>query len=66
MGRQSDWTNVKPPPADASRSLTEALLGAEMVKRRSVLTISFDDRRDSDLAYKTLIGLRDSFVPPRK
>ena len=66
MGRRPDYEQPKRPPADASRSLTEALLGAEMVKRRSVLTISFDDRRDSDLAYKTLIGLRDSFVPPRK
>jgi hypothetical protein len=46
--------------------LTEALLGAEMVKRRSVLTISFDDRRDSDLAHRTLLALRDSYRAPRK
>ena len=66
MGRRSDWTNVRPPPDDASRSLTEALLGAEMVKRKQSLTISFDDRRDSDLAYRTLMAMRNSFVPPRK
>jgi hypothetical protein len=66
MGRRCDWTNVKPPPADASRSLTEALLGCEMVKRGPSLSIRFDDRRDSDLAYKTLLGLRDSYKPERK
>ena len=66
MGRQSNWTNGKQPPADASQSLSECLLGADMVKRQQLLTIRFDDRHDSDLAYRTLMAMRDSYRAPRK
>jgi hypothetical protein len=54
------------PPDDASRLLSECLLGSEMVKRRQLLTIRFDDQGDSSIVHKTLCSLRDAYVPPRK
>jgi hypothetical protein len=65
MGRRCDYLPSTPPP-DASRRLAEALLGAEMSKSPRALLIRFDEPRDSNIVHKTLVGLRDSYTPPRK
>jgi hypothetical protein len=65
MGRRCDYLPSAPPP-DASRRLAEALLGADMCKTPRALLIRFDEPRDSSIVHKTLVGLRDSYSPPRK
>ena len=67
MSRQSGHFEVKSAPSlDAATRLAEALLRAEIGKRPRALLISFDEPRDSDIVHKTLVGLRDAYVPPRK
>jgi hypothetical protein len=70
MGVASRYTRgAAPPPVsppDASQRLAEALLGADMCKTPRALLIRFDEPRDSNIVHKTLVGLRDAYVPPRK
>jgi hypothetical protein len=37
-----------------------------MCKTPRALLIRFDEPRDSSIVHKTLVGLRDAYVPPRK
>jgi hypothetical protein len=67
MGRQSNYLEGKAsPPSDTATRLAEALLGAEMSKKPRALLIRFDEPRDSNIVHRTLVGLRDAYVPPRK
>ena len=66
MGRRCDYLPATPPPGDASQRLAEALLGAEISKTPRALLIRFDEPRNSNIVHKTLVGLRDAYVPPRK
>jgi hypothetical protein len=63
MPRRFEYSVPKPPPADASRRLAEALLSAELHKTPRVLTIRFDEPRDSNIVHRTLVGLRNSYDP---
>ena len=57
----------EPPPSDATRRLSEALLGAELSTRpNSILVVKFDDARDLKIASRTLLQLRDSYEPRRE
>jgi hypothetical protein len=65
MGRRCDYSTPKPPPADATRRLSEALLGSEMAKRGKALLIKFDELDDSNTVHRTLCSLRDGYDPRR-
>ena len=69
MGVASRYSQGLPPPVppgDASRRLAEALLGAEMHKSPTRLTIKFDAPADATRAHKVLAGLQESYRAPRK
>jgi hypothetical protein len=69
MGRQSGYLEHRErlePPPDPTTRLAEALLGSTISKRRQILTIAFDDLRDSNTVHKVLRGLQDNFEAPRK
>ena len=68
MGRPSGYLgrSERPEPSpDATRRLSEALLGAEMAKRGKALVIKFDALSDSNTVHRTLCSLRDGYDPRR-
>jgi hypothetical protein len=68
MGRSSDYLGRKEasPSSDSATRLAEALLGAELSKKPCSVLIRCDSARDTAIVHKTLVGLRDAYVPPRK
>jgi hypothetical protein len=68
MGRSSGYLLEGKPaqPADTTTRLAEALLGAELSKKPCSVLIRCDSPRDTAIVHKTLVGLRDGYVPPRK
>jgi hypothetical protein len=54
------------PQSDSTTRLAEALLGSEMHKSARALVIRFDQASDSTIVHSALVGLRDSYRPPRK
>ena len=65
MSRRCEYPPPKPAPPDATRRLSEALLGAEMAKRGKALLIKFDALSDSNTVHRTLVQMRDGYDPRR-
>jgi hypothetical protein len=63
MTRRCEHPIPKPAPPDATTRLAEALLASELHKTPRVLTIKFDEPRDSNTAYRALLALRDGYTP---
>jgi hypothetical protein len=61
--RRCEYPPLKPAPTDVSRRLAEALLRADLHKTPHVLTIKFDEPRDSNIVHRGLCSLRDSYDP---
>ena len=64
VGRMERRTRPLPPP-DPVRQLSEALLGAELVKHPLSLRINFDDKRDTAVVLKVLRGWQENYVPDK-
>lgn len=65
VGRMEPRERASTPPTEPLRKLTEALLGAEVKKMSTRVTISFDAAADATDAHRVLVGLQDSYTPPR-
>jgi hypothetical protein len=68
MGRPSKFDpGYRPtPPVEPLRTLSEALLGCELKKAATRLTLSFDAKCDATVVHKTLVALQDSYKAPRE
>ena len=61
-----DDPNYRPtPPLEPLRTLTESLLGAELHKLSTRVTIKFDERADASRVHRTLCALQDCYKAPR-
>lgn len=65
VGRMEHREHAPRPLVEPLRRLSEALLGAEVKKMSTRITISFDAAADATTVHRTLTALQDAYTPER-